>query len=333
MADDIPPLSPQPDSSSISSDQLDAMQHASRWAGTFGGQDTNIAERARHNQDISDYANALTQQRAQAQQQLIQTNQTAQNLWLGTQRLQLQEQQAEMHMAVQQAQLAATGATERRKAAEALAQANDTAGLNQSVADMLTNGVKPQTPEWNLGLANAMAKYSTADPAHISKLGSSMFPGQRMSPDEYIQAAKDLKTKAAVAGLQNTQIHEFQGRPTIVEGAAPKATDHIAQFQDQLASTTPVYGSGDGASFTPVAAGQGAQTHVQATYVTPQGKAVTQVFPRPFFDSMVAASKARSSAPAASPPDQPPPDITPEAHAALKSGDKFWWKGQQLIKQ
>lgn len=32
-------------------------------------------------------------------------------------------------------------------------------------------------------------------------------------------------------------------------------------------------------------------------------------------------------------PDSPQPDITPDAHAQLKPGDKFWWKGQQLTKQ
>lgn len=31
--------------------------------------------------------------------------------------------------------------------------------------------------------------------------------------------------------------------------------------------------------------------------------------------------------------EKPGEDITPDAHAALKSGDKFWWKGKQLIKQ
>lgn len=29
----------------------------------------------------------------------------------------------------------------------------------------------------------------------------------------------------------------------------------------------------------------------------------------------------------------PPPNITAEAHAALKSGDKFWWNGKQLTKK
>ena len=44
-----------------------------------------------------------------------------------------------------------------------------------------------------------------------------------------------------------------------------------------------------------------------------------------------------AGAPAATPASPaaatPPPNITPEVHAALKSGDKFWWNGQQLTKK
>lgn len=225
MADDLPTLNPQPDSSVVSPDQLAALQHASRWAGTFGGQDTNISERANHNQDISNYADALAQTRAAAQQQLIQSNQTAQNLWLGTQRLQLQQQQADMHMAVQQAQLAATSATERRKAAEAMAMANDTASFNQHVSDMITSGVKPQSPEWQAGLADGLAQFSHANPVDVTRFGAQLFPGQKLTPEEYIAKAVALKTQATAAGLQNPQVHEFQGTPNVVEGTPAHTQD------------------------------------------------------------------------------------------------------------
>lgn len=340
MPDDPQPLSPQPDSSIISPDQLGALQHASRWAGTFGGQDTNIAERSRHNQDIADYATGLAQTRAAAQQQLIQTNQTAQNLWLNTQRLQMQEEQHQMHMAVSAAQLAATGATERRKAAEALAQANDTTAFNQHVSDLITSGVKPQTPEWQAGIADGLAQFSHANPVDVSKYGAQLFPGQKMTPDEYISKAVALKTAAVANGFKNPRLGEFQGNPTVVEGAPDKTVDHIAQLQDQLAASTPVYGAGDGSSFAPVATGQGAQTHVQATYISPQGKAVTQVFPRPFFDSMVSASKARqSSTPVATQPEEQSapasfdtPDAFTSAFKSAPSGAVIHYQGKPYKK-
>lgn len=225
MDDELPPLQPQPDSTNLTPDLIGQLQHASRWAGTFGGSDTNIAERARHNQDISDYATALTQTRAAAQQQLMQNNQTAQNLWLGTQRLQMQQEQHDAHMAVSAAQLKATGATERRKAAEALAQANDTASFNQHVSDMITAGVKPQTPGWQAALATGLAQYPHANPVDVSKYGAQLFPGQKMTPDEYIAKAVALKTQAQQAGLQNPQIREYQGTPNIVEGSPPHVQD------------------------------------------------------------------------------------------------------------
>lgn len=225
MADATPPLNPQPDSSIISPDQLGALQHASRWAGTFGGQDTNIVQRARHNQDINEYAAGLAAKRAEEQARLLQTNQTAQNLWLNTQKLQLQQEQHAMHMQVQAAQLLATGATERRKAAEAMAQATDTAGLNQHVADMIASGIKPQSPEWQAGLANGMVQFSHAHPTDISKFGASLFPGQKLTPEEYIAAAVKLKGQAAAAGFQNPTIREYQGNPNVVEGTVAHTQD------------------------------------------------------------------------------------------------------------
>lgn len=297
MPDDLPPLQPQPDSTSV---PLDALQHAAQWAGTFGGQDTNVAQRARHNQDITAYAGALANQRAQEQQQLIQTNQTAQNLFLGTQRLQLQEQQAQMHMAVQAAQLQATGATERRKAAEAVTQANATAGLNQGMSDLLQSGVSPQSPQYQQGLANLLAQFPQADPAHIAKFGATMFPGQKMSPDDYIAAAVKMKNDAIAQGLQNPRVVESQGSPKIIEAPGAKVQDPSIRL-----------------------------SHLESL----RSKATDPDIVK-YLDNEITSTHTRITTPAVVPAaSTPPPDITPEAHSALKLGDKFWWKGKQLTKQ
>lgn len=246
MADDqtdpnaLPPLQSQPDSSVIPPTLLGQLQHASQWAGTFGGSDTNLVERYRHNQDITDYTDALARQRAQAQAALIQSDQTAQNYYFASQRLDMQQKEAQMRMqhanemaplnlALKQAQIQAEGAAEKRHAAEAITQANDTAGFSQGIADGVSDGtVKPQGPGWSAFLANNIASYPNADPKVIARYGAQLFPGDKLSPEEYVARAVALKQAASSAGLKNTQIHEFQGQPNIVEG---KGVDPAARLQ------------------------------------------------------------------------------------------------------
>lgn len=236
----LPPLLPQPDSSVIPPALLGQLQHSSQWAGTFGGSDTNLVERYRHNQDITDYTSALAQQRAQAQAALIQSDKTAQDFYFASQRLDMQQKEAQMRMqhanemaplniALKQAQIQAEGAAEKRHAAEAITQATDTAGFSQGIADGIGAGtVKPQGPGWSAFLANNIASYPNADPKVIARYGAQLFPGEKLSPEEYVARAVQLKKAADAAGLQNTQIHEFQGNPNIVEG---KGVDPAARLQ------------------------------------------------------------------------------------------------------
>jgi hypothetical protein len=59
--------------------------------------------------------------------------------------------------------------------------------------------------------------------------------------------------------------------------------------------------------------------------------------PIPRDQSVAAAPVAAVTPTVAAPPaptaTPPPPDVTADQHAALKSGQPFWWKGQQLTKQ
>lgn len=356
----LPALLPQPDAATVPPEMLGQLQHASQWAGTFGGSDTNIAERSRHNADIQDYATALDQQRQAAQAAAIQTNQTAQNLYFNSLRLNMQNQEAQMRMQhanemaplniqLKQAQILAEGAAEKRRATEATAQAQDSAGFSQAISDGISSGqVKPQGPGWGAFLANTIASFPNTDPRVISRYGPQMFPGEELTPEQYVSKAVALKQQATAGGLQNTQVRDYKGNPIVVEGA-PAKRDPIAEFQDALASSHPVYGAGDGTNFKPTDQGA-AQTHVQTTFVSPAGKATTQVFPRDFFDSMVSASKARqgspSPAPAAAPAvTSPVPaaaqpivvpakslDIHDQARAAIRAGASPAIVTQRLLK-
>lgn len=74
------------------------MEHSANWARTFGGSDTNLTQRYRHNQDLTDYAQALQQQREVEQERLIQTNKAAQSLYFGQQKIDLAERLANQKM-------------------------------------------------------------------------------------------------------------------------------------------------------------------------------------------------------------------------------------------
>lgn len=71
-----------------------------QWADTFGGQDTNFVQRARHNEDINGYAEALQAERERQQQELLQTSRTAQALHFGALKQDLAERKAAQAMEV-----------------------------------------------------------------------------------------------------------------------------------------------------------------------------------------------------------------------------------------
>lgn len=171
------------------------LQHGAQWAENFGGSDTNIAQRSQHNQEIVDYANALQDQRAAQQSQLLQTNKTAQDLFIRTQQLQQQQQLHAATLGIQQAKVAAQFATEQRKAAEEMAMHTDTAGFNQYVSQMIVKGVKPQSADWKYGIADALAQYSHANPQDVARYGASLFPGEQLSPGEIVSRAQSIVEK------------------------------------------------------------------------------------------------------------------------------------------
>lgn len=112
--------------------------------------------------------------------------------------------------------------------------------------------------------------------------------------------------------------HELENyeKRTALNTKAAALTNPTFALQDALASSSPLYGVMDGKTFTPTAAGQGDQTHVQTTYVAPGGKLQTQVFPRSDFDGMVSASQARAAQGSAA--DSEPDGLTP---TQLQSGN------------
>lgn len=206
-ANGLPPLAQIPqDSTTIPPEAMGQLEHAAEWAQTFGGSDTNLALRARHNADINAYAQGLQSQREAAQANLIQTNRTAQNLYLGSQRLDMQEQVAQANMAHadamaplnQAAKIAQTNAANAREAAttqSSLLQAqhdqiasNDTLGFAQSLQN-----IHPNAPEFKNATVQGILKYPNAS----KELQSAMLKsaGIELSPDDIAQQYKDIQAK------------------------------------------------------------------------------------------------------------------------------------------
>jgi len=103
--------------------------------------------------------------------------------------------------------------------------------------------------------------------------------------------------------------------------AQNKLDAHQNALQDALAGSKPTYGTMQGGTFKPTEAGKEVQDFVQTTYTDPKsGMAVTHVFPRTGFDTMVAASQTRSAAnqsvptPTVTPPAQPSFPAAPQTH-------------------
>lgn len=214
MADELPPLSRLP-AQPLSPELVGQLEHSANWARTFGGSDTNIAQRFRHNQDIEQYGAVLQQQREQAQMETLQRDRAAQSLYFGMEKLNLQEKEAkarmahaaELHPLKVQAQEAKIKADLRKDSAAVVmddlkadideqTQA-DTETFLKTLKDGRTRGMRPGTDEWEALVIDARL----AAPGMPTKLYDDIYKStsrSRMDPQEAIDQAVARK-KALMA--------------------------------------------------------------------------------------------------------------------------------------
>lgn len=119
-----------------------------------------------------------------------------------------------------QAQVEATGASERRRALEATTKAEHTSRINTGMLKLYQSGTQPGTPEWRTQAVEILASNPFGDIKDISELGKLAGFSDELSPEQYVAEAVKIKKAAADAGLSNPTIKSFSGRPTVVEGAA-----------------------------------------------------------------------------------------------------------------
>lgn len=198
------------------------IQHDANWARAFpesppSGGYSNLSQRGRRfaqqQQSLQDEARLVAQEREQAQTQQLANNKTAQGLWLGQQRMNLQFQEArhrmlladekarrdaELHPLKLQAEQAKFEADTRRDAATARAEefkyrnaareADDTNTFLDTVLEGEASGIKPHTQEYADLLTRARLKSPGMKGDYFDDIWKST-SSSSLSPEEAIANA------------------------------------------------------------------------------------------------------------------------------------------------
>lgn len=139
--------------------------HNAQWANTFNN--TPSPEVLRNRLNLADVMNrAVT-----AKQDLAaRTDLKALEIKQRTAQMDEFQRQAPMREQLLQAHIDATGATERRKAAEAVVTANDTAGFNEDISSAYQQGLVRGTPDFEHAVFSSLAKHPHANAQHIQQV-------------------------------------------------------------------------------------------------------------------------------------------------------------------
>lgn len=173
--DSLPPLEEMPDAVLAPSQTA----HAADWAATFGGSDTNLAQRQRHNADILAYTKSIQDQKAAQLQNDLQTNQVAQNLWFRQQDLARKEQtsadslaqraaQFQQQQALREASANSVNAVRDLTVRHQLAQQQDLTNFSKKVGDVMDQGYGPGTSEYRDAVISASIAHPNADPRVVT---------------------------------------------------------------------------------------------------------------------------------------------------------------------
>lgn len=169
----------------------------SQWANTF--QNTPPAEVLRSRVNLADTINRAFDNKLALQ---ARSDAGALNLMQKNAQFQEYQRQAPLREQLLQAHIDATGATERRKAAEAISQAQDTSGLNSDIAAAYGDGLKPGTDEFQQALFSSLAQHPHANPQHLQQMlkgvGSDGVPVDYENMGAEAKQSKDALVNAGV---------------------------------------------------------------------------------------------------------------------------------------
>lgn len=320
-------------------DVVDAV-HQSQWANTF--QNTPPAEVLRSRVNLADTVN-----RAFDNKLALAARSDAGALSLMQKNAQFQEfqRQAPLREQLLQAHIDATGATERRKAAESTLEANDTAGLNNDIAGLYAKGLKKDSPDFQSAALQSIAKYPHARLDHVAHVAGIV--GGGADDVDYTTLGSEVQKAQKIAddnGWKNYRITLYKGHPyPVQEAVSPHAGPEgkIADTESNMVDNPLSLHFGnvdeDGKLVQSKASDKtgGKATHVNVRFVGPSGEIHDS---RPItieeYQKLQERVKARKSAPPpvadvldeATPPGSPTshtPAGTPSTPPVLTSKAQF----------
>lgn len=225
----------------------DILRGNAEWAERFEGGTTNLALRARHNQDRLEYADHLASQREMQTAQDIQTDRVKQQFFFRsqelnlkerlakdkmqrdqeahTQRLSLMEQQEATSAAAEQARLTTMRAQEevRRQTAE------DTRAFSEGVAEAARKH-RAGTPEYAQSVASLRANHPSVDKALFDDIWKTT--NSDLTPE---QVAENVRKAKAVAGNANVTATST-GNVTVSQNSGESAIRREIQTYENLRS-------------------------------------------------------------------------------------------------
>lgn len=257
-------------------DVVDAV-HSSQWANTF--QNTPEPEVLRARVDLADTVNRAFDNKLALQ---ARSEAGALNLMQKNAQFQEYQRQAPLREQLLQAHIDATGATERRKAAEATLEANDTAGLNNDIAGLYAKGLKKDSSDFQSGALQSIAKYPHARLDHVAHVAGIV--GGGADDVDYTTLGSEVQKAQKIAednGWKNYRITLYKGHPYPVQeavsphaGPEGKIADTEANMVDSPLSLQFGNVNKDGKLVPSTASDNtnGKATHVNVSFVGPSGK-------------------------------------------------------------
>jgi hypothetical protein len=246
MADDIVPYPDMPGESAVSDAALAVGKSQAKWAKTFDGSNTSLAARAtraRHEQDIRSYAADLETRRMEESARRLATDKDAQDFYLRSKTLQLNEGKAYFDMAearrkaeaaeemaplmfqAKDAQVKAQIANAARVARESAAKARmeEEADLFHAAVADASMQFAPDTPEYEKAILGASTKHWLAmrDPAAKAVIDSARNSAKARAE----RARKDAAAAATAAAADKAGL--------VQERISPAGTTWIRKDSDK----------------------------------------------------------------------------------------------------
>ena len=244
MAEDFVPYPDMPGETSRSNAAVAVDKSNAQWAKTFEGGTTNLATRARHTQDIQQYASDLEAQRMDAQAKNLATNKEAQNFYIRSKTLQLNEEKAHFDMADKRAKADAAIKMAplmfQAKEAQTNAQIANAARVAQQTAAQ--SKIDAAADTFHAKVSEAQATYAPDSPEYeraIVAAGNEhgIARHDKAINDQFMAAQKSLTSRSAVQSKADAEKQDRADRE-IRATQAGLTRDTVGPMGDRFSKPT-----------------------------------------------------------------------------------------------